>query len=269
MDKLLSSSNSCRGLRTALLLLLGTLLLTIPAAAQFHDRDLPAESVAWWTLTDELSPQQYRETYRDSSAALARYQSDVAEGEQEALAPDRAQALTFYINPANTPELMPVWFAFGVVSRLHLERLGRERLARTLTEAGLSELGSQLFLDSAERYQALFDEATAVIWPEQRKFIDFQERAQAALGGDLEAYRTFRSALTRSDAAFLAPLGGETVARTAELLAMAKTDPGLVAAQQLLPELREQLSTDDWSALRAYFLTEVVAGMGPLRVFEG
>ncbi len=255
---------------TAILFVASFLVAPSSLRAQFHDRDLPPDSVAWWTLTDDLTPEAYRETFRSPQAAQKRYLDDVAAEKAEPLTEDRRQALTFFVSAENTPELIPMWLAFDVFASTHLAYIfDRETLEKKLQDSGISELGAQLILDTATGRQALFDEASESIRPLIEEFWAFQERAEAALGGTLEAYRTFRSAVAQSDAQFLAPLGGETVSKTAELIAAAKIAPGLEAAKQLLPNLKKNLTKNDWDAFRSYLLKEVVSGMGSLGEFEG
>ena len=259
-------------IRTVAALLFITSFLVAPSSlrAQFHDRDLPPDSVAWWTLTDDFTPEAYRETFRSPQAAQKRYLDNVAAEKVESLAEDRQQALTFYVDASETPELVPMWFAFDVFASTHLVYIfDRPTLERKLEEFGISEFGTQLILDAATRRQALYEEEVLRIKPLQDEFVAFEERTEKALGGDLQAYRTFRKALSRGDAQFLAPIGGETVAKTAELLAAAKVDAGLEAAKQLLPNLKRDLEDSDWEAFRLFLLEEVASQMSSVRAFEG
>lgn len=251
------------------LIILLAMATTSSVQAQFHDPDLPASSVAWWTLTDELTPEAFRESYRSPLATLKRYFSDVNVGKADPLDQQRGQVLSFYVNANSTPELVPMWVAFDIFASQHSRFvLGQEALTNNLLEFGVSEAGTQAILDTASKHLELLKETTEHIRPLQVEFRSFQKRAEEALGGTHYAKQTFRAAVTRSDATFLAPLGCATVAKTLELLSIAKEYPGLMASRELLPELRRNLVEDDWRSLRSYLLTEVVSGMVPLCVLE-
>lgn len=258
------------------LVLLGALFLLPLSSASARHRpvELPTDSPAWWTLTDEFSPEELRRAHHDPEANLQRYLKDLEIRETRPLPAHKAQRLIFHVNGGAEPELVPLWWAFGAMATVRTlrQQLSPETLIRSdgqlLADFGVSPEGVRQILEVADLHRDLLYEREVELEPLWEEFTKFRQRAVRSLGGDEEARERVRDATYASDARFLAPLGKEDLPKTAELLEAMNADVLLEVAMRSLPELRQNLGDADWNGMRRFFLTYIAPSFGSAQGFK-
>lgn len=231
--------------------------------AQPMDLDTSVDSPLWWTLTDEISPAELRSAFRDPEAHLRRYQEALAAGVASQELNDEALSyLSFYYNRRLTPELTPLWLAFDAFAGGHLELLGAAHATDTLTAFGFGRTAIDTILLYATRLLRETEGIVEEVGSRSMKFVKIQRRAIEDLGGDRRANALVRRAAKQGDLDLLLPSADVSRSQLADLRAAWLRHPLTETAEKLLPELRQQLSEDNWQQLRRFLLEHVVSGMG-------
>lgn len=246
----------------AFALLLGV-LGWVPAGAQPMDLDTPARSPLWWTLTDEISPAELRKEFRDPDAHLARYLEAVEAGVPTQPLNDEALTyLSFYYNRSMTPELTPMWLAFDAFAGGHVELIGEAHATDNLAAFGFGPTAIDTILLFGTRLTRETQEIVEEVGPRSVRFSEIQQRAIEARGGDRKAYASVTRATEAQELDLLLPHAGVPRDELADLRAAWRRHPVTETAEKLLPELRQQLTEEDWERFRRFLLEHVVPGMG-------
>lgn len=266
--------------RNGVFCLISLLVLPSVVAGQPLDLDTPEDSPLWWTLTDEITPQELRAIYRDDSAHLVRYQAAVEAGLAVPLNERQKKALKFHYHPTQNPELAPMWSAFSAFATAHLEDDGPSVTGERLVPYGISPGGIDAILSVGEEqfqeHLAMVEELEAESQEYLRLYrrLDDLARAPAEVkqAHSVPAARHLTpegllEAVDRDDVALLAAASGETPAKVARLLWVAKSNPPAATAGENLVTLRARLSAEDWNAFRRFLLEQVVSRMGPFTDF--
>lgn len=264
--------------RTAVLVVALTLLSTV-SRGQLHRLDTPTDSPLWWTLSDEISPEQLKALYSDRSLSLARYDDAVEAGLMRPL-PDsgkRSRAcLIFYRNAQLTPELEPMWNAFRAFYNAHLNRAFRgdeyvDAIPRQLEKFGISPRGANVILAAARSTKSEVESRWTELTPrldEMTLLIDkiYSDPERAALAPPIDQ---FRAAAEARDYATVASATGRTESEIRELVdSYANWDAPYELVAEALPVLKEDLSERDWQGFRRYLLESVVAEFGTAPHFD-
>ncbi len=241
---------SLAGSLVVLLVLCGAATLN----AQTTDPKIPGSSPLWWTLTDELSPQELRRIYGDPDDSRRRYLLAVERRLVEPVPPERLDKLVFFQNGALSPELLPMWEAFDAyaVRLRHRPLWDADKAAEELREFGLSAAGIEIVVHEAGRFLTEVDALIAEVKDGQQDFVEIMRRAEGTLGE-----KELERALEARNVASLALAAGETVPETRRLMEQWEIDPAASVAERMLPELKRELGSGDWALLRAYLLEEV------------
>lgn len=266
--------------RNGVFCLISLLVLPSVVAGQPLDLDTPEDSPLWWTLTDEITPQELRAIYRDDSAHLVRYQAAVEAGLAVPLNERQKKALKFHYHPTQNPELAPMWSAFSAFATAHLEDDGPAITGERLVPYGISPGGIDAILSVGEEqfqeHLAMVEELEAESQEYLRLYrrLDDLARAPAEVkqAHSVPAARhltpeSLLEAVDRDDVALLAAASGETPAKVARLLWVAKSNPPAATAGENLVTLRARLTAEDWNAFRRFLLEQVVSRMGPFTDF--
>lgn len=266
--------------RNGVFCLISLLVLPSVVAGQPLDLDTPEDSPLWWTLTDEITPQELRAIYRDDSAHLVRYQAAVEAGLAVPLNERQKKALKFHYHPTQNPELAPMWSAFSAFATAHLEDDGPSITGERLVPYGISPGGIDAILSVGEEqfqeHLAMVEELEAESQEYLRLYrrLDDLARAPAEVkqAHSVPAARhltpeSLLEAVDRDDVALLAAASGETPAKVARLLWVAKSNPPAATAGENLVTLRARLTAEDWNAFRRFLLEQVVSRMGPFTDF--
>jgi hypothetical protein len=237
-------------------------LLPAAASAQPLDLDTPADSPLWWTLTDDISPQQLRDAYRDPGANRRRFREAVAAGLQPPAPKDpELRYLVFYVNPRLTPELEPLWSAFyALADQLELE--GAEAVELGLAARGISAEGIDRIVAVAQATAAEVRDLVAQIGPLQREFILMVRGVRDRHRWSEESEAAVESAVERGDTRYFAEQTGRTEADVARLLAAGLRTPTSEAAEESIVRLKADLAAPDWRGLRRYLFDRAASGIG-------
>ncbi len=245
-------------------------LLPAVAGAQPLDLDTPVDSPLWWTLTDEVSPQQLREAYRDPEANRQRFREAVAAGLQPPAPKDPdLRYLDFYLQPRLNPELVPMWYAFASLSRNWLPQEGRAAIASALAARGISAGGIERVLavaaESAARLQRRYDE----IGPLSRDFGRIRWAILDHNGWSEESKREVEAAVARDDASYFAERSGRSETEVASMLAATKDDFYYRVPAEGTVQLNEELDPADWRGLRRYLFDRAASDLANLMDSSG
>lgn len=233
------------------------------AGAQPMELDTPTDSPLWWTLTDEISPAELREAFRDPDGHLRRYQEALEAGViSNPLSDEALSYLSFYCNLRLTPELTPMWLSFSAFGGGHIANRGVAHAEDTLAEYGFGPTAIETILLYASRQESETQAIVEEVGAKSMRFTEIQRRAIRARGGDRQAYASVRRAAERGDLDLLLPNAEVSRSELAELRAAWMRHPVTETAEMLLPELRQQLTDADWQHFRHFLLEHVVASMG-------
>ena len=248
------------------LLLASVVAPTTQSSAQTYLLDEPTSSPIWWTLSEAVTPEQLKHRHTNVDQHREAYSRALAqEGSSLPLeARGSAEMITRFLDPTTEPEMMPLWFAFHILS-MHLA-FTPDRTLRKLEMANLSEEGRRTVLDNLRRFHNLVSERRAATAADVTEFVDLlrealsrapDRAARAAVYDETESGNLSAVA----DAATARGLDGS---RIQQLYAAWRLQPDIETARVLLPQLRSQLTDEDWWRLRSFLLIEVTPTIGTI-----
>lgn len=234
--------------RSRVLLALAILFSVTPVVAQ-RQLNHPPTSPLWWTLTDHITPTQLRRAHRDAGGHEERYLVAVQKGWALPVAAEKLQTLVFYINGRVTPELIPLWSAFGFYAH---QLLGDSANGEAeLRSYGVSVSGTEVIQEEVEIYildgEQMIRDTMDATW--ELKQVLREAHGKLGIRGAQEAYEA-------EDFERLAAATGRDRARVRWLLKTA-WDPWAQVAPERLQALKERLSENDWDRFRDYLLREI------------
>ena len=250
--------------RVAVILSVALFVSTV-AEAQWTRTPPPPNSPYWWTLTDTISPSELRNVLQDREAHRERYREAKANAESDEMATEQEiYQVGRYVAGSSHPELFPMYVAFqAYVSRFEIHADWPETNARLLTDHGMSPEGIAVVAEAARdqdaRRQEIMEEVKAPV-----------AELMALLAPLLDEIGNERlvAHLAAGEIGALARLTGRDMATIARLQRAWKRDPIVEASLPILERLRDELTADDWQALRRMLLTEVAPGMSVLELRE-
>jgi len=233
------------------LLVVLLLATAIPVHGQLVGRPIGDDPAYWWTLTDEISPEQLREELQSREKSRERLRAAIEAGLHGPVSGEQLADLSFFIQGRLTPELVPMWEAFDSWSS-PLDYLPgwEDTLRRHLSESDLSEDGAALVIAVSHDHNVT---AAAIMnrlgTKASRYFTEVLKPARQRLG------RAAANASARNrDYDRLAAISGKPKTEVADLHTAWNTDPAAEASIAAIKELRRILSDEDWNALRACLL---------------
>lgn len=211
----------------------------------------PVDSVYWWTLTDEITPQELRAIHEDIELHKERYLEAVKAGTRRPK--KHMELVNFFIDGSTHPELYQMWSAFEAFAIT----FGFEE---TDPRASLAEFGFEgEVLEKIVNISSEFCRDREILQMKvEELFIDvieFARLSKASLGE-----RNTSIAVKAKDVTMLANATGYSGERVEELLELWEQTPATDFAAQTLPLLKEVLGPTDWNRFRLY-LVEVQAPM--------
>ena len=230
------------------------LTIATPALqAQTTDPETPASSPLWWTLSEDVSPQELRRSFRDHDVILKHYSEALDQGSVASYSPEQLEYLSYFHSGALHPELLPMWEAFDAFAlRFRYREEWSDRASRELRRYGVSEAGSELISSEAQEHLQVVDLKKLELGSQQRDFVELMKSAADVMGKPAA-----KQALRNRDASTLARALGKSANDLRRLLIAWETDPTAVSAKEVLPRLKDKLSAEDWESLRRYLLAEV------------
>jgi len=208
----------------------------------------PEDSARWWTLTDEITPQELRAIHEDIDLHKERYLEEVKAGRQAPFPKKQMESLSFFIDGNSHPELFQMWvvfssFAAGFVydavdPRVSLAEFGFEGEVLDTIVGMTTE-----YWDKRENLQkGLREEMKAVA-------------ELSRLGKEILGEKNFKVAIKAKDANMLAHATGYSVEKVEKLLKLGwEATPTQDLTVQTLPLIKEALGPADWERFRLYLL---------------
>jgi hypothetical protein len=233
-----------------------TLTALTPLEAQTTDPDTPASSPLWWTLTDDISPQELRRSFRDRQGNLQRYLEALEKGAAEPLPAAQLDYLSYFHSGALHPELLPMWEAFDAFAlRFRYHQGWPDKAPRELRAFGISPQGAEAIISRAHQHLASVDRLILEIGDQQGELMALARRASEVLGD-----QAVRMALKEHRPEVIAQATDRPLGQVKKLMDVWEIDPTAASSEELLPELEEVLDSEDWGNLRRYLLREVAPG---------
>ncbi len=206
-----------------------------------------AEEARWWTLTDEITPQELRAIHEDTELHKERYREAVEEGTQSLLPKEQMELLTHYIDGNTHPELFQMWqvfssFAAGFVfdevdPRVSLIEFGFEgEVLETIVRSSREFWRDRQILQEkvAEEFKAVAE--------------------LARLSKENLGQKNYKVAIKAKDANMLANATGYSVENVEKLLDLWGQTPSADFTAQTLPLIKKVLGPSDWERFRLYLL---------------
>lgn len=246
----------------------GLLALVAIARAQYFPLDQSAESPAWWTLDEKVSPAELRNSLRDREKSRERLRASVAAGTREPLSQEQQRALVFYHDPAADPALEPMWHAFHFFANYWLPDDGRLAATSDLSLFGVSAEGTEVILARADAERLQYKRLVEELAPAQSEYLRLAKVALDRAGADSAEGGRIRETVKQRDAVRFAEVTGAPLAVAQRLAAAAGRDPALEAGVASLPTLRNDLSEGDWQGLRRFLKEQVANRLAPTIDFE-
>lgn len=260
-------------------LVLAFVLLPTVSGAQPHKLDTPTDSPLWWTLSDEVTPEQLKALYSDRSLSLERYDEAVAAGLARPL-PDtgtRSRAcMLFYSNSQLSPELELMWQAFRAFYTVHLNRefAGDEYVDAVpdeLQKFGISPAGRGVILAAARSTPVEVDRRLPEFIPRlsEATLLMHEIYSNPARAATAPPVDQFRNSMETRDYAAIAAVTGRPKAEIRELVdSYANWNVPYELVAEALPVLKADLSDADWSGFRRYLLEVVVSDTDSAPYFQ-
>ncbi len=235
-------------------------LVASPAHTQWRRSVPPPESPAWWTLTDEITPEQLRHALTDPELTKQRFLDAVEAGAQQKVPASRLEQLYVCFEGELTPELVPLWYAYAYLAirrDIRTEVGEPDWLSEQLTGTGISAEGIRAVAGETFAYDARFD---GFIESHKRRGNGFLD----VLGGARRraSNRELNDLLARRDTVAIANLARRPTAEVQALAEAWELDPILEAALPSITALRKTLTARDWAALRDYLIRVVAPTAG-------
>lgn len=221
-----------------------------PWRVWWDEPHIPPDHPFWWTLTDEITPQQLKqrlEGRRASEEAEFRAKLRRATGEAR-------NELNFMwtLSGREHPELLPLWTTFDVFARNVGE--GRQDESQRLVEFGLSPEVVEAAVAAAE--EVLASDLSREIGQAQEQMHQLYERAREQIGP--EAVEELRS---RNDFARLSELVGWSQDALRELALRARRHWPAEESIPPMVSLRREIGEEQWERFRRFLLVEVAPGI--------
>ena len=227
------------------------------ASSQWKLKAPPPSSPYWWTLTDDLSPQDLRRILTSRKLHRQRYQEAVEGKAADALSAESLESLYYYINGDFTPELFRMSDAFDSFTR-RFEYLDGwlDTASETLPRHGVSAAGQSTILSIVEPKNKKQDQLIQDLRESSNKFVELMDKIehQFSLGH-------LKGVLRTKDFRQMGQISGLPPGEVERLAQEWQRDPVEEVCGEFLAILKERLSLSDWNAFREYLLKEIAPEM--------
>ncbi len=235
------------------------LLYAQPALGCWNaDYSATADSPAWWTLSDKITPEELRHQCLDTEEQQLRYLEAVQSGLAYDLPDMQLSELVFYVDGAATPELVPAWRAFVSFASAFDTWPDRsiEPQRRMLAARGLDDDSIEYVLWAAGWRNLRAKELEEEVGDDFTRLEELSAKAREA-----GRYAEFYAAATRRDAQALSAQTGAPAAEFERGLRARRRRHEEVYAVEAIVDLKEKLGDVGWEALRAFLLEQVAVTM--------
>ena len=243
--------------RVLLLTFASFLVLASVAAGQWMDKMPPANSPYWWTLTDELTPEELRSKVIDREANRRRYLAAIEVGAVSPPSAEMLQDLRYFISGDFTPELFRLPETFDSFTGSFASREDwPEEVRKTLPEYGVSPEGRVAILAVVEPYNTKRDELVPEVGELATRFVEVMTLIERR-----SSRKTLKKLLRKKDFKEMARVAGMSAPEIRSLADAWSRDVVEEICFETLDTLKQELSQADWNAFRSYLLNEIAAGM--------
>lgn len=242
-----------RNCRILLTLVLSLGVCAVVASGQPAASGPPPEtaedSPRWWTLTDEITPQELRAIHQNVELHKERYQEDVRAGRRPLKPKKQMDLMNFYIDGNSHPELFPMWWVFSSFSAGFVYDLADPRVS--LTEFGFKAEVVETLAGMSLEYWRKREAISAKYEEDSEDLLEFVRLSRERLGE-----KGYRIAGKAKDATRLAIATGYSVEKVEKYLnrIWGGENPIEDLTIQTLPLIKEALGPADWELFRRYLL---------------
>lgn len=216
---------------------------------------IPTDHPYWWTLTDELSPQELREKLSERHAAVrqqARAQLDDLKRAAGESRTEKQEVQLWFLSGAEDAKLHPMWSAFDAFSTSMMGHDEKDEREVELREFGLSPFAARQVVDIA----AQADEDATELHRENVREAQRLRKLKQEVISRLPAEQV-RQMEANEDVAFLASAAGVPAEELRTLIRRVSRNPGATTAVPALVSLRAAIGEEQWQLFRRYLLEEV------------
>lgn len=206
------------------------------------------DSARWWTLTDEITPEELRAIHEDVELHQERYREAVRAGTEPLLPKARMELLRFFIDGDTHPELFQMWSVYGAFA-IRFE-YDEEDPRVSLVKFGFKPEVAETIADLSLEYWRKRD----LLWEKGQEDIDDLHEF-VRLSKERVGEKGYRIAGKTRDAAKLAIATGYSVEKVEEYLKRIwEETPIGDLTRETLPLIKEALKPADWELFRQYLL---------------
>ncbi len=219
-----------------------------------HSGTEPENPVFWWSLTDDLSPAELRAIHENDELHQRRYLQAVKAGYRDPLPEERLEAITSFFTGQMTPELFPIWLVFDAYSTHFYGGDRWEAFSKAPTQLakyGIENSAVQTIIHATLRQ---LDESQALVRdlaPDSLLFVALARKAEAKVGAT-----AVKESIERRDGTTIALATGRSPAFVTRIIKNSQREPSRETVAVILPQLKDNLSSDDWDRFRLFLLKE-------------
>lgn len=205
------------------------------------------EDARWWTLTDEITPQELRAIHEDVELHKERYREAVKAETQRLMPKEKMKLLNHFIDGSTHPELFQMWQVFSSFAAGFTFDEVDPRVS--LTEFGFE--GE--VLETIVRFSTEFWHEREIL--QEKVAEEFKDVAELArLSKESLGQKNYHVAIKAKDASMLASATGYNVEKVERLLELWEQTPADDFTAQTLPLIKKVLGPSDWERFRLYLL---------------
>lgn len=216
---------------------------------------IPSDHPYWWTLTDELSPQELRDKLAKRHAAVrqeARAQLEDLKRAAGASSTEEQEVELWFLSGNEHAKLFPMWHAFDSFAVSMVVHDEKDRQEAELREFGLSEFAARQVVDFAARANEEAEELHRQNVREGQRLWKLKQEVRSRLPAE-----QVRQMKVNEDVDFLASAAGLPVEELRSLIRRVHRDPGATTAVSALVSLRAAIGEEQWQLFRRYLLEKV------------
>jgi hypothetical protein len=216
---------------------------------------IPSDHPYWWTLTDELSPQELRKKLSERQTAVrreARAELEKVKRSAGESSTGREEVEVWFLRGDEHAELFPAWDAFYSFAVTMVGFDEKDKREEELKKFGLSAFASRQIVESAAEVAEEAEEFHREGVREAQRLRKLLDDVAARLPP--EQVRQMKAA---NDVGFLAAATGVEVNEVRKLTLRVQMDSKAAAAVPALVSLRAAIGEEQWKLLRRYLLEEV------------
>lgn len=206
------------------------------------------DSARWWTLTDDITPQQLRAIHKDIALHKERYWEAVKAGIQTPLPKEQMERLSFFIDGQTHPQLFEMWSVFSSFAAGFEYDMVDPRV--DLAAFGFGGEVLETIVAMTIEFWNVREELQEKVGEEMKAVAELARLSKERLGK-----KNYDAAIQARDAHVLSSVTGYSVERVEKLLKLWwEETPTEDLTVQTLPLIKEALGPADWDRFRRYLL---------------